>query len=417
MSGGARGITPGRLAVLLVLALAVAITATLLATRSGDDPPGDGRLADGRPADGSTPTAGPTPPGAPYAYTTEKELVLMRGERRLARVPRVFDLADAQRNTVVWTHDGRYAAFLSDDAMLDRPDDSRLISVDASTGAVRRLPCPQCYDLAPVGDHEVFVLSTEPGPTSAYRFDLDQPDGARTEPDNGSYWQPYLLGATRTHVLTGDYEMSGGDPGMELRLNDLSSGGITVYSRLNSNAYMPAALTSAGGRDRIAVAARNNPGGCAAPFPIHPLGLSGQIGGTYQDAALPPGFVAGVTGGIDVQDLWWGPDHHLYASISAWTCEDSERAENDQKRPHRPATLFRLDGERWVSAGGQPATMVRPTGPDTRAVLVIPDCNGPVKAQDRITYCNAGVLFRERDGKRTKITGGVLSLSAPPSAS
>ncbi|PRH80930.1 hypothetical protein C6N75_01490 [Streptomyces solincola] len=180
---------------------------------------------------------------------------------------------------------------------------------------------------------------------------------------------------------------------------------------------MPAALATLGGRELIAVAARNNPGACNAPFPVHPLGTDGTVGGSYQDAALPPGYVAGVTGGIDVRDLWWGPDQHLYATISAWTCDDSRSAQDDKKVPHRPATLFRLDGERWVSAGAQPATVVRPLDRRTRMVLVIPDCIGHIERDDAAAYCNSGPLYRERDGKRTKITGGVLSLSAPPSAS
>ncbi|GAA2639891.1 hypothetical protein GCM10010425_50460 [Streptomyces spororaveus] len=118
-----------------------------------------------------------------------------------------------------------------------------------------------------------------------------------------------------------------------------------------------------------------------------------------------------------MSDLWWGPDQHLYATISAWTCDKSQDTQDGKKRPHRPATLFRLDGDRWVSAGDQPATVVRPLDRDTRMVLVIPDCNGPVERADGITYCNTGSLYREAAGKRTKVADDVLSLSAPATAS
>ncbi|WP_405786973.1 hypothetical protein OG753_02940 [Streptomyces sp. NBC_00029] len=426
---GPRGIAVGRFAALVVLVLAVAVAATLLITRATDGSgagggagEGKGGTADGRPSQASSngATAGPTAApagGTPYAYTTEQELVLVRGDRPATRVPRVFDLADPHRNKVVWTHDGHRVAFFSDDELLDRRDDTRLITVDARTGEVRRLPCPGCHDLAPVGDHDVMVLSYEPGPTSAFRIDLDRPTAPRTELDNGSYWQPQLLGSTPTHVLTGQYEMSGGDPGMELRLNDLNTVGITVYPRFDSNAYMPAALAAVGGGERIAVAARHNPGGCTAPFPIHVLGPKGEVGGSDQSAALPPGYIDGVTGGIDVSDLWWGPDRHLYATISAWTCDKSQDSQDGRKRPHRPATLFRLDGDRWVSAGDQPATVVRPLDRDIRMVLVVPDCNGPVERTDGITYCNTGSLYREEAGQRTKVADDVLSLSAPATAS
>ncbi|MFE5810553.1 hypothetical protein [Streptomyces sp. NPDC056491] len=426
---GPRGIAVGRLAALVVLVLAVAVTATLLITRATDGSGAGGRAgegkggtADGRPSQASSngATAGPAAApagGTPYAYTTEQELVLVRGDRPPTRVPRVFDLADPHRNKVVWTHDGHRVAFFSDDELLDRRDDTRLITVDARTGEVRRLPCPGCHDLAPVGDHDVMVLSYEPGPTGAFRIDLDRPTAPRTELDNGSHWQPQLLGATPTHVLTGQYEMSGGDPGMELRLNDLDTAGITVYPRFDSNAYMPAALAAVGGGERIAVAARHNPGGCTAPFPIHVLGPKGEVGGSDQSAALPPGYIDGVTGGIDVSDLWWGPDRHLYATISAWTCDKSQDPRDGKKRPHRPATLFRLDGDRWVSAGDQPATVVRPLDHGIRMVLVVPDCNGPVERTDGITYCNTGSLYREEAGKRTKVADNVLSLSAQATAS
>ncbi|MEU6484446.1 hypothetical protein [Streptomyces sp. NPDC046887] len=428
---GAKGITVGRLAVLVALAVVLAVAATLLVTRAGSDGAGDGRGGSGGDRAGQGgPGSGRPPPasqsaGASYAYTTEKGLVLMREGRPPVRVPRVFDLADPLNNTVVWTHDGRRVVFLSDDAMLEQPEETRLITVDAGTGGIRRLPCPGCYDLAPVGDHEVAVLGWQDGDTRALRFDLTDPDpdatGTRitTPAGNGSSWQIRFLGGTRDHLLTAQYTITAdGDTGMDLRLLDADGRETAAYRPpFDSNANMPAALATVGGRDRIAVAARNNPGGCVAPFPIHPLGLRGEVGGSDQTAALPPGYIAGVTGGIDVRDLWWGPDRHLYATIAAWTCDNSRRTEDDKKKRHRPATLFRLDGDRWVSAGDQPATVVRPLDRGTRMVLTIPDCVGRIDAlgpADTVTYCNTGTLHRERGGKRTKVADAVLSLSAPP---
>ncbi|MEV7996883.1 hypothetical protein AB0O67_34885 [Streptomyces sp. NPDC086077] len=410
----------GRLAVLVVLALVVAVGATLLATRGDDRGGQDG----GNGAQAGRPSLAPSADGTPYAYTTEKELVLMRGDRPLARVPRVFDLGDEHQNTVVWTHDGRRLAFFSDDALLERTEDTRLITVDARTGEVRRLPCPNCYDLAPIADHEVAVLrwDSEATPTRALRFDLTHPEAAGTEitapVGNGSGWAISFLGGTRSHLLTAQYTtVSGGDTAMDLRLLDRDGKEVAAYSPFDSNAYMPAALATLGDRELIAVAARQNPGGCAAPFPVHPLGLNGEVGGSDQSAALPPGFLPGVTGGIEVNDLWWGPDQHLYATISAWTCDNNEGAEDDKQRPHRPSTLFRLDGEKWVSAGDQPATVVRPLDRETRMVLTIPDCVGRTHHDDAVTHCSTGPLHREHDGKRTKVADGVLSLSAPATPS
>lgn len=415
---GTRGITLGRLAILVVLVLAVAVAGTLLATRDG----GDGARGDGKKGAGDRPTSLPSADVTPYAYTTEDELVLIRDGRPPVRVPRVFDVGDAQQNTVVWSHDGRQLAFFSDDALLAQPENSRLITVDAATGEVRRLRCPNCYDLAPVGDHDVAVLRSDPAATRVLRFDLTDPKAAATAvtalPGNGSDWQIRFLGGTRNHLLTAQYTtVAGGDTAMDLRLLDAEGRQIASYLPFDSNAYMPAALATVGGKDRIAVAVRNNPGGCVAPFPIHLLDLNATAPYTDQSAALPPGYIPRVTGGIEVRDLWWAPDRHLYATISAWTCDNSKRIENDKQRLHRPATLFRLDGKKWVSAGDQPATVVRPLDHDTRMVLTIPDCVGSQSKDTTATYCNTGPLYRERDGRRTKVADAVLSLSAPPTAS
>ncbi|MFI9615746.1 hypothetical protein ACIHCM_29385 [Streptomyces sp. NPDC052023] len=136
------------------------------------------------------------------------------------------------------------------------------------------------------------------------------------------------------------------------------------------------------------------PLGSTKPFPLTP----GTVGvGTVEEPG-ESGLSAGSRGMI-------------------WTCDNTKRAENDKQRLHRPATLFRLDGGKWVSMGDQPATAVRLLGQGERMVLTIPDCVGSSSAEDSVTYCHTGPLLREHDGKRTKIAEGVLSLSAPSTAS
>ncbi|MGW4874919.1 hypothetical protein ACWEPI_00010 [Streptomyces sp. NPDC004262] len=381
----------------------------------------DDRIA----APGPSAPKGQTPLGEVYAYTTEKEFVLVRDERPPVRVPRVFDLSDSANNDVVWTHDGRWVTLLSDAALLDQPEDVQLITLNAQTGDVQRRPCPNCDDLAPVGDHDVVALRWDnvARATRAVRFDAGDPadHGTQIAPasDRGGAWQNLLLGGTRTRLLTGEYAMSGGEPGMELRLHDLKGvaekGTATSYTRFDSNAYMPTALATINGREHIAVGVRQNPGECAASFPIVLLGLNGEVHGTDESAAMPPGYIPAVTGGIEVHDLWWGLDQHLYATISSWTCDNSADSEDAKMRLHRPSTLWRLDGDRWVAAGSKPVTVARQLDRGTTMVLTIPDCIGPTDRADAGTYCNSGILSQERHGKRTKIADGVLGLSAPPS--
>ncbi|MDX2982230.1 MULTISPECIES: hypothetical protein [Streptomyces] len=406
---------------LAALALALAVAATVIVVRVTGSSPDDDRVA----AAGPTASKRQTPIGAVYAYTTEREFVLVRGESPPVRVSRVFDLSDSAKNDVVWTHDGRWVTLLSDAALLDQPDSVQLITLNAQTGEVRRRPCPNCDDLAPVGDHDVIALrwDNDARETRAVRYDAGDPadHGTQIPPasDSDGTWQNLLLGGTRTHLLTGEYVMSGGEPGMELRLHELkgtAGTGITAsYTRFDSNAYMPTALATIDGRERIAVGVRQNPGECATSFPIVLLDLNGEVHGTDQSAAMPPGYIPAVTGGIEVHDLWWGPDQHLYATISSWTCDNSADSEDVKRRVHRPSTLWRLDGERWAAAGTQPATVARQLDRSTTMILTIPDCIGPTDRADAGTYCNSGTLSREHDGKRTKIADGVLGLSAPPS--
>jgi hypothetical protein len=408
----ASGVSVGRLVALVALAAVCSLIATLFVLRFSTDHGAD-RRSDDQPARTTAALRGT------YAYIRENEFVLMRGDRPLARVPRVFDTGDSLHNKVVWTHGGTHVAFLSDDELLDSPEDTHLLAVDAMTGRVRRLPCPRCYDLAAVGESGVLALDLTaegPGP-GARRFALDSPAPSGTRatppPDNGERWVLYFLASTRTHLLTSQATSYGnsGSP-MQLRLVGADGGSAVSYPLFDSNNYMPAAA-DIDGEEQFAVAERSNPGGCAAPFPIHLLDRRGGARATDMSAALPPGFVAGVNGGVEVHDLWWGGDGHLYATIASWTCDLTKRYEDEKQVPHRPSSLWRLDGEKWVSAGGKPATMVRQLDRGTSAVLRIPDCIGPVK-QFEGTNCGTGVLYQEHDGRRTTVAEGVLSVFAPP---
>ncbi|CAD5925821.1 conserved exported protein of unknown function [Streptomyces sp. KY75] len=402
-----------------VLVLLVTVTATAVFVRVLASPTDDHAAIAG-----TSGSEAHSPLSGVYAYTTQKEFLLVRGEQPPVRVPRVFDLADSANNDVVWTHDGLWAALLSDAALFDQPEDVQLITVNAKTGEVERRPCPRCNELAAVGAHDLVTLrwDKEAQLTRAVRYDASSHEDRGTQiapaSDSGGTWQISLLGGTRTHLLTGSYEMSGGfKPGMELRLTDLTpeagAGTTTSYRRFDSNAYMPTALTTIDGQERIAVGVRKNPGECAASFPVALLSPTGEVQGTDQSAALPPGYVPGVTGGIEVHDLWWGIDEYLYATMSSWTCSDSAESQMDKMRLDRPPSLWRLDGSRWVAAGSQPVTVARQLGQDTTMVLTVPDCIGPSDVADPVTYCHLGTLFRERQGRRTEVAERVLGLHAP----
>src|SRR5437870_1993813 len=93
-----------------------------------------------------------------FALTTREELVLMRGDRVLTRVPRLFVESDPAQNKVVWTYSGDYLALLSHPSL--REEDvatQELVFIDAHSGKVGRIPCPRCWELAAVEKNGILV--------------------------------------------------------------------------------------------------------------------------------------------------------------------------------------------------------------------------------------------------------------------
>lgn len=147
--------------------------------------------------------------------------------------------------------------------------------------------------------------------SQAFRFDLDGSASESPVPaprDDGTIWWRSILTSTRDHLLTVQQAPTGdGDYGVHLR---------------------PAALDGTTAGERIAIAVRSNPGECVAAFPVYLLTMEGGMTPTDMSAAEPPGYVPQVAGGVTVNDLWWNPDGHLYATIASWTCDETKRAEN-----------------------------------------------------------------------------------------
>ena len=75
--------------------------------------------------------------GRPFAYTTKRQLVVMRGQQVVARVRRIFNEFDSAQNKVVWTNNGSFVALLKDvSALQEPPAQEQLITVNVRTGAV-----------------------------------------------------------------------------------------------------------------------------------------------------------------------------------------------------------------------------------------------------------------------------------------
>ncbi len=365
--------------------------------------------------------------GSAYGYITERQLVVMRDDRVVARVARVFDPANSSSNKVVWTNDGRYVALLAGATLRQEPRSSeQLIVVNTQTGQVRHLPCPNCEDLTPIESHTILVLAWGEGThvAAAYSaFDLGSKANSVSVPfDPPTYGGgvPVFLSSAFGWVLTTQSTWVGGQTlEQQIEMTKVPDYTNVSLGSFPSNEFMPAAPSSLGPGEspRFAVAFRPNPGECVAQFPVvvfEPNGQSVQSQmSTDMAAAEPPGYLSGVPGGIQVNDLWWSSDRHLYATITSWTCDEAKRAENEKMVLAHHSSVWRLDGNRWVKDGLDRATMVRQVDATTQIELTRPDCIGQVPPNPTIS-CNRGALYRVHEGTRMLVARNVISISAPP---
>jgi hypothetical protein len=368
--------------------------------------------------------AGSIPRSSAYAYITERQIVVMQGDRAVARVPRVFDAADPSANKVVWSNNGRFVALFAGATLRQEPpEDEQLIAIDAGTGRVSRAPCPRCYDLTPIDDQKILASDyggSAGGPPRSSEFDLGSMHSAVVTPDlpsDGLTIRLFLASASDL-VMTARAGYVAGTYAQQIEATRVSDSSRVDYGYFPSNEYMPAAATGVGAGEspKFAVAFRQNPGECVAQFPVvvfEPDRGPGARLDTDMSAAEPAGHAPGGQGGIEVNDLWWGADGHLYATIASWTCDQDKRAEDEQMVPAHRSSVWRLEGRRWIEDGTDHATMVRQIDPATRVELTIPDCIGRDLPPNPTVSCNAGVLYRVHEGTRIPVARNVISISAP----
>ncbi len=359
------------------------------------------------------PFAGSSTVDGSYAYTTERELVVMRDRTIVSRVNRIFDLADPLWNKVVWTDDGNRVALLSDTQIRQEdPQQTELIWVDVRSGEQHRVPCPRCDDLAAAGGSSLLLTAGDAFTT------LDLNDPAHRTPvelppvGDSSFLRGFLTSGGGRLLTRQGISGQRNTYFQRLELVRIGNPEGTLVGRFESNDY-PVATAGPSGDGVFAVAFRPDPGECVEDFPVYLIDDKGHPGKTDLSAAYPPGYVRGTQGGIEVHDLWWGRDGRLRATMSSWTCDNSRRAENDKQVPARPSAVWRLDGNRWAPDAGEGVTSAREISGSVRMELAVPDCIGPLPAQADVTYCRTGTLYRAEDGRRDVVADHVLALSAP----
>ncbi|WP_344130099.1 hypothetical protein [Luedemannella flava] len=354
---------PVRRAGIAVLFVAIAATAALVTNLVwyGDDDPRPAVAAVDVPADG-------------YAYLTDHELAVVRDATVVGRALGRFSNADPH-----WTGDGKFAFAVSGDA------EERVVVVDWA-GTATAVVC-DCLTAAPGTDGKIVWVSQgrlwtlTPGTTQA------EAGRAVPPPPSTAAGDPTVVGSDGTRVFLAQETVASASITSD-RLLAVDAGGAVkvVEPDTGSVELMRPGGVGPTGPLAYVVAHREDP--CRHRRDVHLLGPDGTVEVT--DTAAVGGTERDV--GRSVDDLWWGRDGRLYATMSSWRCVEW----SGNTMPIQPHGLWRLDGRRWVAVDGTESLAWRQLGAGRLAFV---DLNG--------------VLHTEHDGRRTKVAEGVRAIHAP----
>lgn len=354
-----------------------------------------------------------------YAYGTGGYFVLMRGSQEVARVQRSFDNEDPDNNQVAWTFDGRYVAFLSRSAdPLTDHTPGQLIVVNTATSAVSRLSCPSCDTLTAVSGDTVLTLNRSDQGYQMYSFDLaSSKPGTPVDMSGLEYPEAYngFMAGAAGQVLVGfqgakDYSTNG----IYLMKADGSSGAYSKEIPDQGRAISAvAAEQTAYNRAEIAVVLHDydgeRRGKCVGTESLKLISMSGTEVDTDMSTARPSTDGDTHRNGWRFDDLWWGPDGHLHAIITASTCNAS-----GDSLSVTPDSLYRLDGNLWVQEDASSVTLERIFSATAKAVVTEQDCT--IDRSIPKYYCGTGPLYFEESGKRSLVADHVILISTPPFA-
>jgi hypothetical protein len=188
------------------------------------------------------------------------------------------------------------------------------------------------------------------------------------------------LQATRTPPATRGYE-GRQESGAGAVLLAHADGSVTTAQELPELVRVEAAPA---GPRRFLYSPTLSFGDCAHPGPVSLVDADGRR--TETDTSV----LRRNNADVFLQDAAWAPDGQLYATLASSVCDPSGGA------PQVNPSLWRLDGNRWVSAGSGRADVVRAYAAGTR--MVVAD----------------EVLWLERTGQRTQVATEVYAADAPP---
>lgn len=329
--------------------------------------------------------------GPLYAYRTG-------GEIGIVSMDRVAHRATGSFGSPQFTDDSRYL-FAVERA---GKSNARIVTIAVGDGRRTDLPCGGCSSAVPAGGDRVAWLDRSGKLLrSAASGGPPAPPVTLRLPETAVFTEHRKLGATDSTVelhagVGGQFLISRGYHTASDTTETFLAGADGLAKALGDSGIVSASAAAPGGTKLAYVRGYQYEAGSAdldvaivdAATGTRKVVDSQQLAtGIYHAGPVPAGDV------IIVHDVWWGHDGKLYATIGSQTflpwIQDMQTI--------LPKSLWRLDGERWVSVDGGPLIAVRQLTRSTKAVVTAD-----------------GTLYTEVDGKGTKITTGVTSIAVPP---
>lgn len=378
-------------------------------------------------AHSSAQDAGSAPIGVRWAYTTEHELVVMAGTKRIADVHRVFDLDSSPMQNVVWSRDANYLAMLDDATVRQLPATAeRLEVVDVRTGTVRTFPCPNCDDVMPFGPQGLVVQTVAPyavGETyqaEAY-VEVDLSSGRSTPlpldlPAIFTGYSPWKLvaGAGSDLLVAGSVAASSHPPESLLLVSPNGASQATLTSDLQSS---PALAVPAGG-DSVVVTSSPGLQNCSLSEVGNVVNADAPRVTALEVAGTSPRPPGQPDEGFKVDDLWQSATRQVMAVITKWHCAPSAQSTDVTTIAESQTTsAYVLVGRTWQVAKSPNV----PSDDDWRLLrdgsvvaLAVTRCSDGQMLKLGPAGCNVGSLnIRPSGGRAFQLSADALTISTP----
>ncbi|MFJ8967027.1 FG-GAP repeat domain-containing protein [Lentzea sp. NPDC102401] len=337
--------------------------------------------------------------GAVYSYVTSNEVVVMRGAKAIVRWSRP---QNGKLSRVVWTADGRRAAFLTGDK------NRELIVVDVFEGRVRTLKCLRCTTLAAMSGSRVLVAErSESWTDDSYfggllRFDLARDEPPVQLPDMlpGLRYVALFSGADETLLMGVDgnteaYYRVRVD-GKSERLGSWNNRRTGRDGKTFHRGLREAVQTGdvEGRTIHAIIGAFGKAGECESAGEVFvAVPDRNALVGTDFTAAEPKD--TSVAASVNVLSTWWDKENRLHSAVHAKTC-DGDRSMLDSTGE------WLLDRGRWTQVSHELLFSVRLLTDGASAVATLRD-SGSADA----------VLELRHGDRRVHVADGVEAVDAP----